>query len=104
MPSPRADSIIAGTVKRSAIALAAALLVTAGPARASSEPLTAPEIEEATALARRGAEALARRNPTALAAIFDEADLVAAAAGPSLASRLTARQRRAIEDRMIEWF
>ena len=91
-------------MKRSAIALAAALLVVAGEARGSGEPLTAPQIEESTALARRGVEALARRNVAALSGVFDENALVAAAAGPELAPRLTARQRRAIVDRMLDWF
>ena len=89
---------------RSSFAFAAVLLVAGGAARGADEPLPAPQAEEATALARRGAEALARRGTARPAGIFDESALVTSAVGGDLAPRLTARQRRAIVERMIDWF
>jgi tetratricopeptide (TPR) repeat protein len=90
-------------VLRSSLAFAAALFVAGGAARADA-PLEAPRMEEATALARRAVMALARRDAAEPAGIFDEPSLVAAAVGEDLAPRLTARQRRAVLQRMVEWF
>jgi len=61
-------------------------------------------MEEATALARRALGALARPETADRTAIFDEASLVAAAVGQDLAPKLTERQRRAVLQRMVEWF
>ena len=60
-------------------------------------------MEEASAAARRAAGALARRNERGLEKTFDEESLVAEAVGPSIAARLTARQRRTVGDRMLDW-
>jgi tetratricopeptide (TPR) repeat protein len=90
-------------VWRSSLALAAALLVAGGAARADA-PLEAPGMEEATALARRALGLLARPDAAERAAIFDEPSLVAASVGRDLAPGLTARQRRAVVQRMVEWF
>jgi tetratricopeptide (TPR) repeat protein len=107
MCSPRFDFIISGTVKRNGIARIA-LFVLAGAAAAAhagaDAPLSAPEIEEASAAARRAAGALARQAEPALEKSFDERALVTAAVGAPMTARLTPRQRRAIGDRMLEWF
>ena len=93
-------------MKRSGLALLA-LVAAAGAADAAhtgeSPVLSAPQIEEASAAARRAAGALARQNERGLEKTFDEESLVAEAVGPSIAARLTARQRRAVGDRMLDW-
>ena len=94
-------------MKRNAAGLLLTLLVSAG-ARASAAPapeaaLSAPEIEETTAIARRAADALGRQSEPVTEKLFDESALIARAAGTELAGRLTPRQRRTLGDRMIAW-
>lgn len=66
--------------------------------------LSAPDMEEATAAARRAAGALTRPIEAGLEKNFDENALVDGAVGPEFAALLTARQRRAVGDRMLAWF
>lgn len=93
-------------MKRNGIARIALLLLAGAPAaaRAGAETaFTAPEIEEASAAARRAAGAVSRQSEPALEKSFDERGLITAAVGAPLAARLTPRQRRAVGDRMLEW-